>query len=77
MPTSLFPRPARPTPSSSNLTPEPWVDIHRAAEHLGVTVRWLYSDGDRAGVPVARIGRARRYQLSLLSAFMLARVEAA
>lgn len=66
---SLYPRANKSTPVAS----EPWVDIHCAAAHLGLTVRWLYSDGDRAGVPCARVGRARRYQLSQLSAFMHSR----
>lgn len=67
----LYPRATR--PATSHPEPEPWVNITRAAEHLGVTTRWLYAEGDRAGVPCARVGRQRRYLLSQLSSFMLAR----
>jgi hypothetical protein len=46
----LYPRAARRTalvmPSES---PEPWVKIERAAQHTGLSVRWLYAEGDRAG----------------------------
>lgn len=68
----LYPRAAR-TTARPLANPERWVDIHRAAEHLGVTVRWLYGDADRNGVPCSRIGRQRRYLLSRLTAWAVAR----
>lgn len=65
--TDLYPATPR---TARRIDREPWVDIEGAAEHLGVTARWLYAEGDRAGVPCARIGRSRRYQLSQLDDFM-------
>ncbi|GIG37934.1 hypothetical protein Cpa01nite_33150 [Cellulomonas pakistanensis] len=73
MSSSLYDR----APKALSPSPERWVDIHRAAEHLSVTTRWLYAEGDRAGVPCARVGRARRYLLSHLTAFMIEREGAA
>lgn len=68
--TSLYPRPLR--VASLNLSEaEPWVDIHRAAEHMGIKSSWLYANGDRAGIPVARVGRARRYRLTDLDRYLV------
>ena len=49
---------------------EPYVTIDVAADFLGVKTSWLYQAGDAEGIPVHRIGRARRYRLSELEAFM-------
>lgn len=57
---------------NSRTEPEPWVNIRAAAEHLGVKVSWLYATGDGAGVPVARVGRARRYRLSDIDRYLSA-----
>lgn len=53
-------------------TPEPWVDIALAAQHLGVKKSWLYARGDELGVPCRRLGNARRYKISLLDEYMQA-----
>lgn len=49
---------------------EPWVDANRAAEHLGVEVRYLYRAGDSVGIPCARLNRVRRYRISEINRWM-------
>lgn len=67
---TLYPRPAGRT-SAHEPAHEPahekLVTIDVAADYLCLSKSWLYERGDRAGIPVHRFGRQRRYRLSELA----------
>jgi excisionase family DNA binding protein len=49
--------------------PEPYVDVIRVAEHLGVTRMGVNEWRRRLGLPSYKIGHARRYKLSEIDAW--------
>jgi excisionase family DNA binding protein len=46
------------------MTAEPWVSVDQIAEHLGVTRDSIYRWISRRGLPVHRVGRLWKFQLS-------------
>lgn len=57
--------------------PEPWVDSERAAEHIGVSVEYMYAMQDELGIPRRKVGRRWRYRLSEIDAWMEEQMEGA
>jgi len=53
--------------------PEPFVDIAAAARFLGVRVSYLYEEVRLGRVPSFKLGKFRRFRLSELEAWALAR----
>jgi excisionase family DNA binding protein len=46
------------------MSPEPFVDVDRAAEFLGVKRSWLYEQVRLGKVPLYKVGTSRRFKLS-------------
>lgn len=53
-----------------------YVGVDDAAAYLGVSKRWMYTEGDSNGVPCFRFGRSRRYTYEALDAWAQAQREA-
>ena len=49
---------------------ERWLTLEEAAAHLNVSLSWLYQKGQKAGVPLMRIGRQYRVRASDLDAWL-------
>lgn len=50
---------------------EPYINIEQAAQHLGVSIGWIYRRcGTRRELPFYRVGNHLRFKISELEAFM-------
>ena len=49
--------------STSVRQPETFINLSRAASHLGVPVKWLSAEADAGRVPYIRAGRGRLFNL--------------
>ena len=51
---------------------EPWVGVIEVAEHLGVSKSWVNKAVGHKVLPVKRVGRALRFRLSEIDAWIVA-----